>query len=61
MNPQWCEWLLLKTLEADLYPAAPEPLEVLEIVGLPKRDIKCTCDIKNLLSVGHDEGCPEKK
>ena len=22
---------------------------------------RCTCDIKNLLSIGHDAGCPESK
>lgn len=24
-------------------------------------DGKCSCDMKNLLSTGHDPGCPEKK
>ncbi len=22
---------------------------------------KCVCDIKNLMAIGHDKGCPEKK
>lgn len=28
-------------------------------LGAPNKD--CRCSIKNLLSTGHDAGCPEKK